>query len=85
MSVALVRIQLRSDTAAAWAIANPLLRQGEPGAESDTGRMKVGDGVKLWSDLPYVGEAWVDGGVYTGLPVDDPPVPMADELKGKRG
>jgi len=82
MSVALVRIQLRSDRAAAWAIADPILRQGEPGAESDTGRMKVGDGVKSWSDLPYVGEGWVDGGDYTGMPVVGQPAPMA---KGKGG
>ena len=84
MSVALVRIQLRSDTAVAWSIANPLLRQGEPGVERDTARMKVGDGVKLWRDLPYVGETLnsgagdVDGGDYVGLPVVDATPPPQD-------
>jgi hypothetical protein len=31
------------------------LLAGEPGVEIDTGQMKIGDGVNLWSVLPYVG------------------------------
>ena len=58
MSVALVKIQVRNDLAQQWAIANPILSDGEPGAESDTGRLKIGNGVDRWLDLPYVGE-WV--------------------------
>ena len=74
MSVALVRIQLRSDLATNWKSINPLLSAGEPGSESDTGRMKVGDGVRRWNALPYVGgdggggvSGSVDGGIYDGL------------------
>jgi hypothetical protein len=47
------RIQLRRGTAASWASANPVLGQGEPGVESDTGKMKLGDGVTPWNGRPY--------------------------------
>lgn len=47
------RIQLRRDSSANWASANPILAQGEPALEIDTGRLKVGDGLTVWSDLAY--------------------------------
>jgi hypothetical protein len=47
------RIQLRRDTAANWTSANPVLAQGEPGLETDTGYFKLGDGVSAWSALAY--------------------------------
>lgn len=75
MSVALVKIQVRNDLAQQWAIANPILSDGEPGAESDTGRLKIGNGTDRWLDLPYVGggsggggnplTGIIDGGVFT--------------------
>ena len=30
---------------------------GEPSVVTDTGQMKIGDGIHLWKDLPYVGPA----------------------------
>lgn len=51
--MALVRIQIRRETAANWDAANPVLAAGEPGVELDTGKMKVGDGVRSWRNLPY--------------------------------
>jgi hypothetical protein len=45
-------IVLRHDTATNWSTANPTLKNGEPGVESDTKRMKVGDGATPWSTLP---------------------------------
>ena len=50
-------IQLRNGTAGAWASANPVLAAGETGAEKDTGRVKVGDGVKNWNTLSYADDA----------------------------
>lgn len=47
------RIQLRRDMSAVWATANPVLGQGEPGFELDTGGMKIGDGVTEWNALAY--------------------------------
>jgi titin len=51
--MALVQLQVRSDTASAWTAANPVLLAGEPGFETDTGKLKIGDGVRNWATLPY--------------------------------
>jgi hypothetical protein len=37
-----------------WTAKNPLLQRGEIGAESDTHKVKVGDGVTYWNNLQYV-------------------------------
>lgn len=37
--------QLKRGKAASWANSNPVLRAAEPGYESDTGKLKIGDGV----------------------------------------
>ena len=49
----MTRIQLRRDTAAQWALENPVLAEGEEGYETDTGRSKIGNGEDQWLDLPY--------------------------------
>lgn len=46
------RIQLRRGTSAQWSAADPILAAGEPGYDTTTGDLKVGDGVKKWSQLP---------------------------------
>lgn len=46
-------IRFRRGDAAAWTAANPTLESGEPGYERDTGRLKVGNGLLAWNDLPY--------------------------------
>ena len=48
-------VQLKGGTAAALTAANPLLAQREIAVEVDTGRIKVGNGIKYWNDLPYSG------------------------------
>ena len=47
------RIQIRRDTAANWAINNPVLLQAEMGYVTDTNQAKFGNGVDPWNDLPY--------------------------------
>jgi hypothetical protein len=47
------RVQLRRDTAAAWAAANPVLLAGEAGIETDTNRFKFGNGSTAWNALSY--------------------------------
>jgi hypothetical protein len=49
----MAKIKFRRDTAAAWTQANPVLAQGEPGFEHDTGLLKIGDGATAWVDLDY--------------------------------
>ncbi len=46
-------IKLRRGTAAAWTGANPTLAAGEPGYETDTGKIKIGDGSTAWNSLAY--------------------------------
>lgn len=46
-------IRLRGGTAADWTAKNPVLAFREPGLESDTARVKYGDGVTAWAALPY--------------------------------
>lgn len=46
-------IQVRRNTSAQWADLNPILRAGQEGFESDTGRRKMGDGVSRWLELEY--------------------------------
>ena len=47
------RIKLRRDTASNWTTTNPILAIGEPGWETDTRKIKLGDGTTAWRDLPY--------------------------------
>jgi microcystin-dependent protein len=42
-------IQLRNDTAANWATANPILALGEIGYATDTKDLRIGDGVTAWN------------------------------------
>jgi hypothetical protein len=51
------RIQIRRDTATNWATENPVLSSGELGAETDTSKLKVGDGSTAWNSLQYVSDA----------------------------
>ena len=49
------RIQLKHGLAASWADKNPVLLAGEIGIETDTLKMKVGDGTSHWDALGYLG------------------------------
>lgn len=46
---------IRVNTRAAWAAGNSLLLAGEFGQESDTGSLKIGNGIQRWSQLAYHG------------------------------
>jgi hypothetical protein len=48
-----ISIQLRRGLAIEWEIVNPILAQAELATEIDTGRFKLGDGIRHWNDLPY--------------------------------
>ena len=47
-------IQIRRDTAANWTSANPTLAQGELGLETDTLKIKAGDGSTAWNSASYL-------------------------------
>ena len=48
------KIQLRRDTKLNWETTNPILSQGEPGLETNTAKIKHGDGIHPWNELPYM-------------------------------
>jgi hypothetical protein len=54
MSV-VTQIQVRRGTASQWTSTNPTLASGEWGFETDTGKVKIGDGATAWTGLTYIG------------------------------
>ena len=49
-----IRIISRNDISSNWEDINPILLKGEIGIEIDTNKIKIGDGVKTWTQLDYV-------------------------------
>lgn len=47
------QIQVRRDTAANWTSENPTLAAGEIGYETDTTKIKIGNGSTAWTSLAY--------------------------------
>jgi hypothetical protein len=47
------QIQIRRGTAAQWTSTNPTLASGEQGFETDTNKMKIGNGSTAWNSLSY--------------------------------
>jgi len=67
------KFRFKGSEAANWTSYNPILASREPGIETDTLKMKVGNGVDLWTDLPYInGEVpeheWLDGELRFRVP-----------------
>ena len=58
-------IQLRNDTAANWTSNDPTLAPGEMGLETDTNRIKFGDGSTTWNSLGYFSNSSFKYGLYT--------------------
>lgn len=48
------QVQIRRGTAAQWTSANPTLASGEQGFETDTLKLKIGNGSTAWNSLAYV-------------------------------
>jgi hypothetical protein len=65
--MAIERIQVRRDTAANWAMANPILASGEWGLETDSRSVKIGDGISVWTSLAYFSGGEGGGGGVTSV------------------
>ena len=50
-------IKIRRDTAANWTSTNPTLASGELGFETNTNKLKVGNGTSAWNSLAYASGA----------------------------
>ena len=46
-------MQQKRGTSSRWTSTNPILLAGEIGVETDTNKLKVGDGVTQWNSLGY--------------------------------
>lgn len=55
------RFKLRRGTAAEWTALNEVLFEGEAGLETDTRKVKYGDGVTAWNSLAYSASVIEDG------------------------
>lgn len=53
------QIQVRRGTASQWTSTNPTLASGEWGYETDTGKVKIGNGTSGWTSLGYTGSGTV--------------------------
>jgi len=49
------KIQVRRDTSSNWTSTNPVLAAGEFGLETNTLKLKIGNGSTAWVSLAYVG------------------------------
>ncbi len=58
----------RRDTAANWTSADPTLMGGEMGFETDTNKIKIGDGTTAWTALDYVEAVVTDIDAYLENP-----------------
>jgi hypothetical protein len=64
-----IRFQFRRGLAATWTSSNPTLLAGEIGLETDTGKLKFGNGTTAWTSLNYVtleGVLLLAGGTMAG-------------------
>ena len=59
-------IQVKRGTASSWTSANTVLAAGEIGFETDTKKMKVGDGSTAWNSLSYTATDGDISGVTAG-------------------
>lgn len=62
-----ITIKLRRGTAAQWTAQNPVLAEGEFGAETDTRKFKIGNGVGAWNSLQYWGGSGGGATLFTDL------------------
>jgi hypothetical protein len=66
-----VRLEVRRDVSSRWTTTNPVLRSGEPGYETDTGKLKIGNGTADWNTLSYyVGATGPTGPVGPAIEFD---------------
>lgn len=59
-------IQLRRATEDEWINYNPILRLGEPALSTDVYKLKIGDGIRNWKQIPYLTSEGSGGSYVAG-------------------
>ena len=77
MAQKITRIQIRRDVSTTWTSVNPTLSLGEWALETDTRKLKIGDGTREWKLLPYF-EGSGGGGDFQGGPISIDLTPDSD-------
>lgn len=77
-------IKFRRDTSTNWTQANPIPAQGEPCYETDTGKLKIGNGSDYYSNLPYVSDGGSSGGTTDYTELENKPQINSVELSGNK-
>ena len=77
-----IRFQLLRATKIEWSTKNPILRSGEPGIESDTARLKLGDGSTTWDNLEYIGDDIYNETILATVNLGD--IKAGDTIEGKK-
>lgn len=63
-----IKIQVKRGTSSEWASENPTLSPGEYGLETDTNKLKIGNGVANWNSLQHLDSTTIinsQAGSYT--------------------
>ena len=66
----LARFLLRSGASTLWASVNPVLLAGEPGYETDTQKLRIGDGTTTFTSLPFFLNTFSNPALETFAPGD---------------
>lgn len=61
----MTRIQIRRDTSNNWATYNPILADGEFALETDTRKIKIGNGEQPYTELAYQGDSKLENKANT--------------------
>lgn len=65
----MTQIKLRRDTSANFTSKNPVLGIGEPAYETDTKKLKIGDGTTAYTQLPYFSSGGGSSDITATLPI----------------
>ena len=65
----MTQIKLRRDTSANFTSANPILGNGEPAYETDTKKLKIGDGTTAYTQLEYFSAGGGSTNISATLPL----------------
>lgn len=77
-------IKFRRDTSANWTSINPIPAQGEPCYETDTGKLKIGNGSDTYTALPYVSDDGGTAGTTDYTQLENKPQINLVELTGNK-